>query len=115
MKVRACPFLTTYMLVFLVNTLLLGHGRIVTPGVCLSFDSKRFFPFLRQRVLELLERVIQFWLFFFVFLFYLCIYLVVLGVRYCAGASLVTVSRGYSSLWSTRPGRMGFGSCGTRT
>lgn len=81
MKVRACPFLTTYMLVFPVNTLLLGHGRIATPGVYLSFDSKRFFPFLGQRVLELLARVKQFWLFFFVFLINLFI-LVVLGVRY---------------------------------
>lgn len=54
--------------------------------VCLSFDGKRFFPFLRQRVLELLARVIQFWLSFLCFYFiHLCI-LVVLGVRYCAGA-----------------------------
>jgi len=55
---------------------------------------------------------------FFFFLYFYFIYvfiLVVLGVRYCAGASLVTLSRGYSSLWSTRPGRMGFGSCGART
>ena len=89
MKVRACPFLTTYVLVFPVNTLLLGHGRIATPGVCLSFDSKRFFPFLRQRVLELLARVIQFWLFFFVFLFYLCIYF--------GGVGCSLLCRGFSS------------------
>ena len=99
MKVRACPFLTTYMLVFPVNTLLLGGGKIATPGVYLSFDSNRFFLFLGQRVLELLARVIQFWLFFFVFLinlFWWCCVFITVHVL-----SLVRVSRGYSALWST--------------
>ena len=37
-------------------------GRILIAGVYHSFDSNRFFPLLRQRVLELLARAIQFWL-----------------------------------------------------